>query len=249
MKRNIVVMILVVWGTILHAEPQESFVFLSKISRLEQSLLAYTKYHFLSHAFPEKGQYAAQAETYYKHYEDGMRQVSIDLKREKNHRMLRHFIDAKDQVNIWRASGQSSGDYQKLLAAIAETEKAIHQMTETKILALSPRQHILYVLVHMQMLLEGVAQDYILMHGWHKTKALQKSLQKRVQDLEQDIGQCKRYGSWSAKEQKTVNRMIQTWTVLKKALDQPDLPLVIVLGTQHMAARVSELQASSEYDW
>jgi len=235
--------LLLVWmGTAaLQAESQAGYAFLNKITELEHDLLAFTKYHLLFQAFPDKPHYYSERERYFERYESAIRQAAIDLRGGVNQTLLTRFVDAGNGMKELRAEAAPSSR-SRLLQAGWILEEDIHRISSAKILTLTSTQRIVYVLTRMQMLLEGMTQDYVLALVSPKEKKARMDLRKRMKRFDENLQRCADYAYWRPEERRQRDRIAQTWVVWKRELGGRGLPLVLEVGSEHLSMLIGRLK-------
>ena len=241
---------ILVWlflGALLQAEPVDSYAFLTKLNRLEQNLIRFSRHYLLYEAFPHQQIHALGLRDSYKTYERAIRQSASVFKGGNTRQTLTRFVDAKNLMQNILSDKHSSQNFSNLLQMEQKLESEIEQISEVKTLALEPEQRILFALTQMQLLLEEMARRYVI--NWHhapdQTKQ-EKVMPTQIASFERLIRLCDNYVYWSAKERTRMKRILATWKVLKKNLSLPERPLLVGLGVAHMQSLLIAIQAQHE---
>lgn len=236
-------------GTLLQAEPVDSYSFLTKLNRLEQNLIGFSRHFLLLEAFPHQPIHALRLRDSYQTYERTIRQSANAFKEGNTRQILTHFVEAKDLMQNLLSDKNDSKDFSNLLQMGQKLENEIEQITEdnTLTLGLEPEQRILYALTQMQVLLEEIEQEYLLDRDHTQDqKKYDKEMQAHSASFEQLMHLCDKYAYWSAKEHTRGKRILRSWNVLKKNLGLPDRPLLIGLGVAHIQSLLMAIQAQHE---
>ena len=234
-------------GALLQAAPVESYAFLTRLNRLEQNLISFSRYYLLREAFPHQRIYTLRLHNSYETYERGMRQSANTFTDEHTRQILTHLMDAKNIMENALSDKRVSKNISNLMVMGRKLEKEIQEVSEVKMLALEPKQQILYALTQMQVLLEKIAQNYVFDCYHAKGKRDHK---KEIQVYSASFERLMRLGDgytyWSTKEHTRGKRILTTWKVLKKNLNFPNRPLLIGLGVAHMQSLLAAVQVQYE---
>jgi hypothetical protein len=246
LKRNMLILIVLLSTLFLHAEPQESYDFLSRVNRLEHRVILFTNNYLLKQKFQDSAKYKAKMQKAFKQYDIIMRQTAIDMKGADQHKLLTRFIDMKNRMNdlLSKPAAQEAG--KDIVALSQQLEEEIERVSQARVMALSPRQRVLFSLMRMEVLLAELTQHYLLYASDNFSTPGPAPMQAMMKSFEQNIQICTEYPFWAAKEKAHGKRIEQTWKVLKKYLTKPGLDLIIELGSTHLEALLENLRMLHE---
>jgi len=228
----------------LHAAPQDSYYLLDSIARLEQKIIAFSRYAYLSHAFEYHHQYQQHMRESMDAYDRTMRQMTVDLEGSDNRKLLNRFVAVKSCMHDLLSGAHFSENFQRLMSSNHRLDAIIEQVATPRIAALSPEQRVLYALMQMQVVVEKIARDYVVEDlSGAQTKHISDALARDIREYEAQDNVRKAYTQWSTREQITGDRIASAWAVMKASITQPHLPMLIDLGADHIDGILAALRA------
>ena len=246
LKRNTLVLIVLLSTFFLHAEPQENYAFLSRINRLEHKVLLFTNNYLLGQKFQDSARNRAKMQKAFKQYDLVMRQTAIDMKGADQHKLLTRFIDTKNRMNDLLSKPVALEADKDIVVLSQQLKEEIERVSQAKVMALSPRQRVLFSLMTMEVLLAEMTQHYFLYSTDNFSTPGPALMQAMMKSFERNIQICSEYPFWAAKEKASGTRIEQTWKVLKKYLTKPGLDLIIELGASHLETLLENLRMLHE---
>jgi hypothetical protein len=238
-KRIIIAVMFV--GSLLSAQPKQSFTLLRTVTAQEQALLAFMTYRMLAYRFPDNRLFRQAMRDRFARYESNLNSVTLAVKDTSDQTILSRFVDAKMRMKEALKSAPRS-DVKPLIRAARYVHESVEDIRRDGVLALSPRQRVLYALDRMQMLLERLACHYVEETALPKEiERIRDERKRSVVAFEKELNVCRDYAYWQPNEAARGERIAQAWSGLKRRLDTTDLPVLIVLGARHLESLIHEL--------
>ncbi len=227
-----------------HAEPKKSFLYLEKTSRLEYALNSSAKYYMLGSIFPHKGFLENEALRSRSVFDQTIRQVNFELKKSDNSKILRYFIEAKNLLDN-NNENISTKKMSKLVELKRSIQRELKDIVDKKIMALSPRQKIIFSIDNSMQIAVDIFLEYAYMQaGKQKNKNSSNYLKSAISSFDKELSTLLRYRYWNVKEKDILKRIRHSWKNLRGVLAENAMYMVVDIGSEHIESLLRQLKAS-----